>query len=100
MNSFINQFSQPLSPQLLSTADVAPPPFDSRGRPKGRGHIRWLGTVLLMTSLLVSSRASHATAITWTNASGGNWITAANWSPNLVPVSSDDAFITNAGPIP
>ena len=46
--------------------------------------------------LLVSSRASQA-GITWTNLNGGNWSAATNWSPNQVPVSTDDAIITNAG---
>jgi hypothetical protein len=97
MKAFFNQLSHPLSRQLLSTSVIAPPPFDSGGRPKGRGRARWLGTVLFIMSLLISSRTSHATAITWTNVSGGNWSTATNWSPNQVPISTDDAFITNVG---
>ena len=38
-----------------------------------------------------------AAPITWTNTSGGSWSAAINWSPNSVPGSSDDAFITNNG---
>ena len=38
-----------------------------------------------------------ASAINWTNIAGGNWSVAANWSPNQVPGSADDAVITNAG---
>jgi len=97
MKSFVNQLSQLLSHQLLPEPDIAPPPFDSRGRPKGRGRVRWLETLLFVTSLLVSSRVSHAAAITWTNGGGGNWSAPANWSPNEVPGSSDDVLITSNG---
>ncbi len=38
-----------------------------------------------------------AADIVWTNTSGGNWGTAANWDPNQVPGAADNAFITNAG---
>ena len=37
---------------------------------------------------------AHASAITWTNANGGNWNVAANWSPNLVPGAGDDVTIS------
>jgi hypothetical protein len=35
--------------------------------------------------------------IVWTNTTGGNWATAANWSPNQVPSTNDTACITNNG---
>lgn len=38
-----------------------------------------------------------ALVVTWTNTAGGDWNTAANWSPNQVPTAGDHAFITNAG---
>jgi hypothetical protein len=38
-----------------------------------------------------------ASTINWTNVAGGNWSLAANWSPNQVPGSADDATVTNAG---
>ncbi len=38
-----------------------------------------------------------AANITWTNTLGGNWNVASNWSPNLVPESTDTAFITAVG---
>src|SRR6266849_3371018 len=41
-------------------------------------------------------RARAATSFTWTGASGNDWFTAANWSPNGVPGSADSAVI-NAG---
>ena len=48
-----------------------------------------------LEAVLIST--GSATTINWTNAAGGNWSVAANWSPNQVPGSSDDAVITNAG---
>jgi hypothetical protein len=39
----------------------------------------------------------RAADIVWTNTAGGNWGTAANWSPNQVPGASDNAWITNNG---
>jgi hypothetical protein len=41
--------------------------------------------------------SAEGATITWTNASGGNWNLAANWSPNGVPGASDTANITTAG---
>jgi putative metal-binding protein/thrombospondin type 3 repeat protein len=38
-----------------------------------------------------------ASLISWNNAAGGNWNTAANWSPAQVPGASDDAQITLDG---
>jgi hypothetical protein len=40
---------------------------------------------------------ARAATIAWTNTSGGSWSIAANWSPNSVPVSTDDVFITSNG---
>ena len=39
----------------------------------------------------------QAAQIVWTNTAGGNWNVAANWSPNQVPGSADDAVITASG---
>src|SRR5205823_9210718 len=58
---------------------------------------KYLALALLGSALgsaLVSSRAAD---ISWTNTAGGNWSAAANWSPNVVPGSSDNANITNSG---
>src|ERR1041385_4513682 len=38
---------------------------------------------------------SFAAEIVWTNLAGGDWNTAANWKPNIVPGTNDTAFITN-----
>ena len=40
---------------------------------------------------------ARAATIAWTNTSGGSWSVAANWSPNSIPGSSDDVFITSSG---
>ena len=47
--------------------------------------------------LTISRSAVRAADVVWTNASSGNWATAANWSPNQVPGAGDNAFITNNG---
>ena len=47
--------------------------------------------------LLFLSPSAHASTMVWTNSAGGLWSTAANWSPNQVPGSSDTAVITNGG---
>ena len=35
--------------------------------------------------------------VAWNNPAGGNWSTAANWTPARVPGKSDSAFITLPG---
>ncbi len=47
--------------------------------------------------LSLGCNSALANSITWTNTSGGNWNAAANWSPNQVPASTDDAYVTNNG---
>ncbi len=37
--------------------------------------------------------AASATSITWTNAAGGNWSAAVNWSPAQVPTAADDVSL-------
>jgi hypothetical protein len=52
----------------------------------------------LLTVLgMVAANAASAATISWTNTSGGSWSVAANWSPNSVPGTSDDVFITSNG---
>ena len=46
---------------------------------------------------LVLATDAFATDIYWTNTAGGNWNVAANWSPNILPGSSDNAFIVSNG---
>ena len=43
------------------------------------------------------SLTGQAATITWTNAVGGNWSNATNWSPNQVPGSLDTAVISAGG---
>src|SRR5580704_14109734 len=40
---------------------------------------------------------ARGATITWTNASGGAWSGANNWSPNQIPGAGDTALITNNG---
>jgi hypothetical protein len=51
----------------------------------------------LIVTVLATLSTVRATPITWTNAAGGNWNVASNWSPNQVPASTDNAYITNSG---
>ena len=51
----------------------------------------WFGAWLLCAF------SARATVLVWTNLTGGNWSAATNWSPNLVPSTNDDAFVTNGG---
>jgi len=60
----------------------------SRGR-----QIFWL----LTTYLALQAGPARATVFVWTNSASGNWSNPANWSPNGVPGSSDNAIITNSG---
>lgn len=52
---------------------------------------------LLFVSFVCLAVHSQAADLVWTNTAGGNWNTAANWSPNQVPAAADNAWITNAG---
>jgi hypothetical protein len=44
-----------------------------------------------------SAHASAPCTDSWTNASGGSWDTASNWSTGVVPSSSDSVCIAKAG---
>jgi hypothetical protein len=52
---------------------------------------------LVIVALLAFLNGADAGTITWTNTSGGFWNNAANWSPNQVPGSADDAVIASNG---
>ncbi|MCZ7556855.1 MAG: T9SS type A sorting domain-containing protein [Bacteroidia bacterium] len=55
-----------------------------------------LATGLLSLLCLLSAVPAQATIYTWTGAgANSNWNTPANWSPNGVPGSSDDAFFSS-----
>ena len=56
-----------------------------------------LGQIIALCVLCFFPSAASADTIVWTNSAGGNWSVASNWSPNEVPGSSDDAYITTAG---
>jgi hypothetical protein len=55
--------------------------------------IIWCG---FFCAFLLAPRV-EASDIVWTNALGGNWNSTSNWSPNIVPASSDNVFITTPG---
>ncbi len=52
-----------------------------------------LRTILLAASLALVAGTANAATITWSNASGGAWSTAANWSPATVPGAGDVAVL-------
>jgi hypothetical protein len=54
------------------------------------------GLKLLLGIVFVATRV-HGADIVWTNVAGGNWSAAANWSPNQVPGTGDNAIINAAG---
>ncbi|HEX9582062.1 MAG TPA: hypothetical protein VF970_13245, partial [Gemmatimonadales bacterium] len=45
------------------------------------------------TLYILAASAAPANLNAWTNASGGTWSTASNWSENAVPVSTDSVVI-------
>ncbi len=56
--------------------------------------LRGLAVVLAGMCLSGSVQAAQ---IVWTNTAGGYWNVAANWNPNQVPTSADDAVIAASG---
>ena len=50
----------------------------------------------MLAAVLLAGQVQAADLV-WTNLAGGNWSVAANWSPNQVPGSSDNAYVTNSG---
>ena len=48
-------------------------------------------------ALLAIGNLAHCATITWTNASGGNWSDANNWSPHQSPSNTDSVLITTPG---
>ena len=55
------------------------------------------GLLLVFLLLALGASLAQAATVTWTNTGGGNWNTAANWSPNKVPAAADTALITQPG---
>jgi hypothetical protein len=54
-------------------------------------------TLLTLAGILGAIPATRAASLVWTNAAGGNWGVATNWSPNQVPAPGDAAQITQGG---
>ena len=55
-----------------------------------------LRTTVLVTLFAIAS-VTEAATVTWNKPAGGNWTTASNWSPAVVPGPGDSAAITLAG---
>lgn len=55
-----------------------------------------LGRLCALLGFLAATPVDAST-FSWTNAAGGKWSVAANWSPNAVPGTGDDAVISAAG---
>jgi len=53
--------------------------------------------LLILPLVFGATLASHAAILMWTNTSGGNWNTPANWAPAGPPGAADNAVITNNG---
>ena len=53
--------------------------------------------LFITLTLLAIGNVARSANITWTNATGGNWNTAANWNPNQVPGGGDSASIPAGG---
>jgi hypothetical protein len=53
--------------------------------------------VLVLVMLWAGAFSCQAGSFVWTNSSGGTWSDSNSWSPNSVPSTGDDAFITNNG---
>jgi hypothetical protein len=58
------------------------------------------GPIFLLLGLIVAAGMAtsvYSAEISWSNASGGNWSTASNWTGDVVPGPDDTAFITLEG---
>jgi hypothetical protein len=79
----------------VSLSATAMPPYTFRG---------WGGDLsgtnnpvsLTMTNNKTVYAYAGAFTVTWTNGSSGDWNTASNWYPNIVPDPSDNVLITSA----
>ncbi len=56
-----------------------------------------VGWGIAVAGLCCGGLGLGAADLVWTNAAGGAWNTAANWSPNQVPTFDDRVWITNTG---
>src|SRR5271154_3982173 len=61
-------------------------------RARFRAYVEWVA--LLLSLVLIPSVEAQ---ISWTNGAGGNWNSAANWSPNQIPLAADNVSISLAG---
>ena len=56
-----------------------------------------LGRASAILSVVAAAVSGNAAVISWTNSASGLWSSAANWSPNSVPGSTDTAVINVPG---
>jgi hypothetical protein len=67
----------------------------SRSIDRARNALALLAGVVALVAVAVS--VAHATTVTWTNAAGGDWSNAANWSPAVVPATGDAVVLPALG---
>ena len=58
---------------------------------------RLLTCLIVLGAFAASATAAQACTIYWTNATGGSWDTATNWSTGTIPATTDDVCITLPG---
>ncbi len=56
-----------------------------------------LPAALALAILLGATQLAGAAAASWTDAAGGNWSVATNWSTLAVPGTADDVTFGNVG---
>ena len=51
-------------------------------------------SLLALAGLVAGATGARATDVVWTNTASGNWSSQLNWSPNQVPGTADNPYIT------
>lgn len=54
-----------------------------------------IAITIVIANVFFANRALSQVTKTWTPTTGGNWLTATNWSPNGVPAATDVVLIPN-----
>src|SRR5207253_5578181 len=88
----------PFVPSLANADSFSVVTYASRSGSFASYHLFDNGTVALAPYYAATAfnltAVISGTTIFWVNGSGGDWDTAANWSTGVVPVSTDNAFIS------
>jgi len=58
--------------------------------------MKTIKTAWLFAALSIAGWATTQAQTVWINTAGGDWNTAANWNPTLVPIETTNAIITNS----